>query len=329
MKATSIYLTILLHLPLIASSQVYIIDNIKTSDHIEIPGTKYIIIKPDESFYIAQDYTGLQNADLEAGMNITELPIPFDTVLPFFSKDIPPKNGKLIFEKDFIMNEYTVKLYKTEVIHKSAIDKISNPDAEGDPRVLWLMIYGDENLCITISATYPSSMDSVLSDKFNNSLLSFLYLKDKDVDPLDGLTFSINTENSPLRFASVLMQTGAVFSIDGKFPSQSPDRTTYMIFVMPFDVDQEEQREKAIRTVQKPSQENIEIREVKSVNIDRLNGYEVVGYERNENGEFTMNYSVTLFDTKRHFIIKGISKIEIEDRLEMFRRISRTFELRE
>jgi hypothetical protein len=329
MKATSIYLTVLLHLPFIARSQVYTIDNIQTSEHVEIPGTKYIIIKPDRSFYVAQDYTGLQSADMEAGINITELPMPFDDVLNIFSKDIPSKNGKLIFEKDYLMNEHRVKLYKTEVIHKSAIEKLSNPDAEGDPKILWLMIYGDETLCITISATYPSSIDSALSDKFNNSLLSFLYLKDKDVDPLDGLTFSINTENTPLRFASVLMQTGAAFNIDGKFPTQSPDRTTYMILVMPFEVELDEQREKAIRTVRKPSRENIEIKEVNPVSIDGLNGYEVVGYERNENEELTMNYSVTLFDSKRHFIINGMSKIEVEDRLEMFRRISRTFQLRE
>jgi hypothetical protein len=88
-----------------------------------------------------------------------------------------------------------------------------------------------------------------------------------------------------------------------------------MILVMPFEVELDEQREKAIRTVRKPSRENIEIKEVNPVSIDGLNGYEVVGYERNENEELTMNYSVTLFDSKRHFIINGMSKIEVEDRL--------------
>jgi len=308
------------------SQQIVKIENVQTSKHIELPGTKYILIKPDSSFAISTDFTGLSNKDLEAGINITDLPMPFDAVLPMFTKDLPPKDGELVLERDLVMNGYQAKMYKTDVIQKSTLEELTNPEKEGKAVIFWLLLYGNENFCLTIAATYPSSLDKELSDKFERSLLSFLYLEEKEVNPLDGLTFDIDLKDTPLEFATTLFQTGAAFNIDGKFPTESDDITNYSIMVMPFGVESTEQKEVAIKKVRKPFEE-IDIKEVNPITLNTLKGYEVVGYENDENGELTLNYSVTLFDTERHFVISGVSKIEIEEKLEMFRKISSTFRL--
>jgi hypothetical protein len=303
------------------------IENTKTPDHLEIPGTKYLLIKPDSSFAIATDFTGLKSKDLKAGLNITELPIPFAEVLPMFTKDLPPKNGKLVLERDLTMNGYKAKLYKTEVLYKSTIDKLTNPAKDAEPMVHWLLIYGNEAMCLTISATYPNSIDKQLSNKIEKSLLSFIYTAEKEVDPLSGLSFSIDLGGTPLKFATVMMQTGAVFNADGKFPSESTDKTGYMILVMPFELESGEQEEKAIRAVKKPTDKNMEIKEVNSIVLGGLKGYEVIGHQKRENTEFLLQYSVTLFDVGRHFVITGLSSDT--DKLELFRRVSSTFKLRE
>jgi len=309
-----------------AQSQINKIENVQTSKHIELPGTKYLLIKPDSSFTVSTDFTGLSNKDLEAGINITELPMSFDAVLPMFTKDLPPKDGELVFERDLVMNGYQAKMYKTDVIQKSALEELTNPEKEGKAVTFWLLLYGNENFCLTIAATYPSSLDKELSDKFERSLRSFLYLEEKEVNPLDGLTFGIDLKDTPLKFATTVFQTGAAFNIDGKFPTESDDITSYSIMIMPFGIESMEQKEAAIKKVRKPFEE-IDIKEVNPITLDSLKGYEVVGYGNDENGELTLNYSVTLFDTERHFIINGVSKIEIEEKLEMFRKISSTFRL--
>lgn len=326
MKRTSILLLIIVCAFIKGQAQTdSVIENTQSPNHIEIPGTKYLLIKPDDSFTTATNFIGLESKELESGINITELPMSFDAVLPMFSKDIPPQNGKLLIERDFKFNGYEAKLYKTEVNHKSALDELSNPVMEGKPINSWLMIFGDEEICFIIGAIYASSKDTELSEKIEKSLFSFIYLKDKVVDQLAGLAYSVETGNTPLKFATILMQTGVIFNMDGNFPGESEDNTTYMIMMMPYSVEAHEQREVAVQAVDTPYKENVEIKEVKSIVIDGLEGFEVIGYERNEDNELVLNYAVTLFDTERYFVITGESKL---DHLEMFKIISNTFKVK-
>ena len=53
----------------------------------------------------------------------------------------------------------------------------------------------------------------------------------------------------------------------------------------------------------------------------------MIGYEK-DTGGLVLKYSVTLFDTDRHFIITGTSSYGVENNLNMFRKISKTFKLR-
>ncbi|MEM6264549.1 MAG: hypothetical protein AAGI38_18695 [Bacteroidota bacterium] len=328
MKQVKTYLLLLACSIFYAHAQVDSLDNTKTEAHIDIPGTQYSMTKPDESFSVSKAFTGLQSEDLDAGINITELPMPFEQMLPMFAKDLPPKNGKLVFERDYLMNGHRVKLYKTDVVHKSTVEQLANPEGEGKPIIGWLMLYGDETFYLTIAGTYPRSMDEQLSDKFEQSLLSFLYEKDKEVDPMAGLAFDLKVDHTPLKFASVMMQTGAVFNMDGKFPSTAEDNTNYMVMVLPFSVEEEKQKDKAIRSVKRPSNEDVEIKEVTPVGFGGLTGYEVIGYNKDDNNEQILEYSVTLFDTDKHYIISGLAKNNLEEWLEMFRSISRSFKLR-
>jgi hypothetical protein len=120
------------------------------------------------------------------------------------------------------------------------------------------------------------------------------------------------------------MQTGAVFNMDGKYPSEAADITNYKVMMMPFGAEGEEQKEMAIGAVKNKYEENIEIKEINAVTLDGLGGYEVIGYEKQAEKQEVLKYAVTLFDTGRSFTITGISET---DNLEMFRKITRTFRL--
>lgn len=304
----------------LSAQKIDTIDRPQTPNHVEIPGTKYLLQKPDTTFVIATDFTGFMNRDLEAGINITEAPLPFSTVLSMFSKDMPPKNAKLVLEKDLLLNGHTAKLYKTDGFY----DSILNPQNDQNPAVLWLLMYADEPNCYILSATYSSSKDTELSDKVEQSLLSFRYVADKVVNPLDGLTFQIDVSNTPLKFASTVMQTGAAFTIDGLIPTKAADRTTYIIMILPVPIPGDEQKEAAIKTVKSILDENTEIKSTNPITLGGLSGYEVIGYERQNQAE-TFHYAVTLFDKGRYFILRGTSQT---DKLDLFRKISQTFVLR-
>lgn len=311
------------------NSQSIKINNKITKDYIEIPGTKLSIIKPDNSFKISSNFVGLENIELEAGINITEIPYSFENVLPMFSKDIPPKNGKLVFEKDFIINGYKVKLYKTDVIHKSAMENIATPESEGHAIIGWIMLYSKDSLTLLVSARYPSSRDIELSDKFEKSILSLIYEENKKVNPLDGLSFSFDTQQSELKFASVIMQTGAMFNLDGELPTKLEDKTSYMIMVMPFPIEKEEQKAQAIKIVKGPLDENVEVKEINELKVNDIQGFEVIGYGKNKKGEDELNYSATFFTSDKHFVIHANTTIELESKLKLFKEFTRTFQLKE
>jgi hypothetical protein len=290
----------------------------ESADHIEITGTKYLIIPPDDSYTVSSNFHGIEGGDAKSAINITDMSMPFEQVLPMFAKDLPA--DQLEFEKDYMINGNSVKIYKTE--------KPSNPNDESAASKFWIMLYGNDKTTFTIAAMYESSRDEELSPKFEKSLLSFMYLENKEVDPQAGLGFSLDISATPLKFASIMMQTGAVYNMTGDMFNKGDDATSYMVMVMPAAVEKEEQKDQAVRAVKRPFDEHISVEEVNPISLSGLKGFEVVAYEENENKEKTLKYAVTLFDTGKYYDIRAASEIDLENRLEMFKKISRTFQLK-
>jgi hypothetical protein len=328
MKKNLLYCFIVLCMSAKAYAQVIDIKNTQTSEHVVIAGTKYAMITPDASFRNAQDFTGFQSSALEAGINITEMPMSYDMVLPMFTKDLPPKTGKLLLEKDLIMNGYKAKLYKQQGPRTSAFDKLDDTKKEGAEVTTWLMLYGDENMCLVIVASYAAASDGVLSDKMEKSFKSFLYLANKEVNPLDQLQFTVNTDDTPLKFATIMMQTGVIFNLDGKFPTEMKSSVGFMVMVMPFPIEEVEQKEVAMEAVKKKYAENVEVSDSAKVIINGLTGYEVIGYEVNKQSETVLTYSVTLFDKDKYFVLNGSSKKDFETYVKLFRKVSQSFKLK-
>jgi len=126
------------------------IDNIKTEDHFHIPGTKFAIIPPEESFINSSEYTGLQNKELETGINITQFPMPYDSVLLLFTNDIPPKNGELLFEKDFVINGFKSKLFKTKTTN-SIIAESFDKTPNSEKTITWILLSGNNELTFVLT----------------------------------------------------------------------------------------------------------------------------------------------------------------------------------
>jgi hypothetical protein len=328
MKKNLLFWVIVLCMCAKANAQVIDIKNTQTPEHVVIAGTKYAMITPDASFRNAQDFTGFQSSALEAGINITEMPMSFDMVLPMFTKDLPPKTGKLLLEKDLVMNGYKAKLYKQQGPRTSAFDQLDDTKKESPEVTTWLMLYGDENMCLIIVASYAAASDGVLGDKMEKSFKSFLYLADKEVNPLDQLQFTVNTDDTPLKFATILMQTSAIYNLDGKIPTEMKSNVGFSVMVMPIPVEEVEQKKTAIRAVKKPYAENVELSDSAKVTINGLTGYEVIGYEINEQSETVLNYSVTLFDKERYFLLSGSAKTDFETYTKLFRKVSQSFKLK-
>ena len=197
MFKSTLYLFFFCGLIGICNAQTQEINFSQSDDHIQIPGTQYMMVPPDDSFTISDKFHGLVGPNEFSAINITEMPMSFETVVPMFAKDMPIE--ELTEEKDYMINGNNVKMYKTE--------RLADPNNEDSMMNFWIMLHENEKATFMLAATFESAKEKIYSSNFEKSLLSFMFLEDKEVDPQDGLQFSLDITNTPLKFASCLLYT--------------------------------------------------------------------------------------------------------------------------
>jgi hypothetical protein len=146
---------------------------------------------------------------------------------------------------------------------------------------------------------------------------------DNGINPLDSLDFTIDYKDTPLKFADTIIETGAVFTIDGNFPSAAEDVMNYMIIIPTISVTKEQQKETAIKNA-KTNTKSLKIAKINAIKIGALSGYEIIRYEL-ENGHNTLRYTAILFDVDRYYEFVGYTKNKLDERLEIFKRLTRSF----
>lgn len=299
-----------------------------TENHLELPGTKFAVIPPGKSFSTSDQFTGLISEEYKAMINFTEMPMSLEMVIPMFAKDLPPEDGKVLIDRDLILNGQPAKLYKVTMPDKG-MGGLGNSDK---PTMVtqWLMLYSaSKDECIVISGGYELAQDEKLSNDFEKTFLSFYYDEDKEVNPMDGLTFTLDDSKLNLKFASLFMQTGVFYNVDGMYPTASDDKTNFVVMMMPYPVPEDEQKEEAIQKVKKPfGKDNIQVTSTEAVEIGGLSGYEVVGYKMDGKKKEVLYYSVSLFSKKVTYIMNGFTKRDMDKLLKEFKEVAHTFEVK-
>ena len=151
-----------------------VINNIQTANYVVLEGTKFAIIPPANSFKISKQGTALVDEQLEAGIAFMEMPTDYETTTMMFGI---AKDGKALVEKNLMMNGYQAHLVKIKHTDKETAKTM----------ILWQLLYGNKELTVNINAGYAENLDKEWGEKFEKSLLSFLYLANQTVNPLDGL----------------------------------------------------------------------------------------------------------------------------------------------
>ncbi|MEL6698320.1 MAG: hypothetical protein AAFP89_18885 [Bacteroidota bacterium] len=299
----------------------------KTEAHVRIPGTFFFIIPPDTSFKVSKAFTGLENRTLQTGINLTDLPMAYEMVLGMFTKDLPPEGGKVFLDKKLEINGVDARLFKVEAARKSAIEKLTDPDKPATSMVTWLLVLGNEKQAYTIAGAYKSELDSAFSDKFERTFMNILIDENAETNPMDGLTFRLDVSETPFQIATRLMQTGIMLNLDGKFPTDTVDKTYFQVMVMPFPVEAEKQEETALRRVKPAHKEDIEILSQNPIELGGLKGYEFVATEPTTDGTNARSYSVLLFAEDKHYFLLGITRLNVEQNIKYFKQIAASFQL--
>lgn len=273
-----------------------------------IPGTKYSLVPP-KGFKPASGFSGFQDEGTGSSIMISELPAPLGDMLPSFTYEAFKGKGMEIIEREAMPFHNSEALY----LH---ISQKSN----GIAYLKHMLVFGDKNRTTIVNGSFPAENKQV-SEAIKAAVLSAVYDEKAEADPLAAAGFSIDTKDSPFRFAQSVSGM-LMYTLDGKIPSTKPlliagtslgkiaavkDRKKYTL----------ERLEKM------PGAENSTIKETNTITVDGLNGYEIVA----EGSAKELIYIVMLYTAAadNYYIIYGSANEEQEHYLPQYRAIVKTF----
>lgn len=282
---------------------------------VHVVGTK-ISLQPPIDFIAATQFSGFQNEALNASIVVTELPAPIAEIIKGFDSPAQLAQRQMILlEKQLVQNAE----------NKGWLYKIQQKEL-GSEFLKWIYAFSVDEKAVLVVAVFPVDKADEVSEKLKTSILSASYDKEKNVDLTDGLNFKIS-ESVNLKIAGRIPNT-LLLTLNGKPQSQNVDEPVFAVGqsyrddVIQNRRDFARNRLESIATVS-----GVTVKNVASVKIDNLDGYEMSGAGRDEKtGKAMFVYQTMLFGAKGYFILTGtISENNKEKYQSEFREITKSF----
>jgi hypothetical protein len=289
------------------------INNTKTDKHKQIAGTKFFLIPPT-GFIPATNFQGFQQMNSGASILVMEIPGPFTESTKGFNEQGLKTQGVVLKKKEEMKVNGTQGLFLT-----------TEQFAYGTNYSKYILVFGDSKATYMVNGTFPKEVTELDKD-IRESMLSVVYESGLTVDPLSTVSFTVDTENTKLKFGKSM--TGMLlYTVDGKVPTESTDKTSFIVGLSLANVQTVDKKLTAINRIKRMPYSDLKIDENKihEIEIDGISGYEIVGEGLDKsNGTKELVYQVMLFTDNGYYIIVGTTKNEFEQNLELFKKVART-----
>lgn len=293
------------------------INNTKTDKHRQVAGTKFLLIPPT-GFIPATNFQGFQQLNSGASILVMEIPGPFAESTKGFNEQGLKTQGVVLKKKEEIKVNGNPGLFLT-----------TEQFAYGTNYSKYILVFGDSKATYMVNGTFPKEVIELDKD-VRESMLSVVYESELTVNPLNTVPFTVDTENTKLKFAKSM--TGMLlYTVDGNVPTESTDKTSFIVGLSLANVQTVDKKLTAINRIKRLPYSEIEIDEDKihEIEIDGISGYEIVGKGTDKNtGTKELVYQVMLFSDTGYYIIVGTAKNDFEQNLALFETVARTLRRR-
>ncbi len=280
---------------------------------IKVPGTKCSLIPPS-GFVSATTFSGFQNTEAGASIMINELPAPYQQLVDGFTTEALKTRGMTLISKE------TIDLNDS----KATLFKVMQP-ANGTTYLKHMLVFGDTEHTVLVNGIYPEASES-LEKKIKEALLSIVYDPSQNENPLEAATFTINIENTDFKLIKY-MSGSLLYSTDGKIPTEKP---TLIVGNSIAKVSTQNQKKYAEERLKKlPGGDQKIVKQINEINIDHLNGYEIIANGKTSKSIPELVYQVMLFNNEGdYYIIIGQTTEDFDKYLEAFKKVAKTFKRR-
>ena len=287
-------------------------------DRLDIIGTQISLIPPD-GFSAASRFTGVQNEELQASIMVIQLPGSVGEVTGSFTPE------QLARQKVVLLSEKKIHIGTNDaVLYHFRQSSVS------EPFLKWVLALSGESESALVTAAFPESAKKKLSDALYEAVLSARWNSKTNSNDLVGLGFTVKSHPS-LKLAKRISNALA-FTRDGKLPGRPHNDPLYIVSESDSKLTVPNKEAFARRHIlQTATVTNINISRSVKVQIDGLEGYELVATARKLNpAEPVTVYLVLLFQREGFFIFQGLTPpAGADDCLKAFRESTRSFKRNE
>lgn len=286
-----------------------VIDNAKTSQHVNVPGTRLYIIPPP-GFKTMTNFTGLQKGE-------TSMVQVYDLVGGNFYKNAADFT-KARFEKDGI-NVFDYQEIKVNGYPAKYIAMQSQPAAK-----TYAMVFGDTSFSTMIMAACPAT-DAVTDKEIINSLNTICYDKNKKIDPFETANFSLDEKVSRFKFFRYNINM-YIYMIDGVEDTEDKNAPGLIVMQLPKD-NTNSLQDIANIMIGKYALAN---QQIKNSSFNKINDYDA--YETEVYGEVQGNtaliYLCVVAKDDKAIVVQGIAKKDLESNLQEFKKLAHTIKMK-
>lgn len=280
------------------------ITNIVTEKHENVAGTKVSMIRPD-GFIIAPNFDGFQQNESASSIMVFEMPTSFSKIKDGFTEEALLSKGiELKDISPLIINGLSALLITgSQSSNGTLFSKI-------------MLVLGDDEKVILINCAYPEDLQEIGAE-ITKSILTIIHEPELELDPYAGNDFIISTDSTDL-VLSKYMANSYIFSLDGKFPTESESKTNFIITKSFSEVSIEDRKLFAINRMKQTPIDFEKIDSTLEISIDGISGYEVYAHGVSEKSGIEYDtYQVILFSDNLYYIFFGRTKTDKKKYLQI------------
>jgi hypothetical protein len=289
-----------------------IIENKLTEAHQNIKGTKISLIPPD-GFTDAQNFLGLQQAEMRSSILVLDIPGPYTEV----SKGITKKN----------LQSKGVEMQSIENLTINSLPAIfvtGTQKASGTQYTKYILVFGTESETIMINGVHPDDL-KLVGEQIRNAMRSVYYEADKKLNPFAALDYTIDVSQTKLKFGKS-MSNSLIFTVDGQVPTASSDKTNLIVVKSFSQINSDDKKLFCINRLKQTPIDIYSIVYTKEITIDGMSGYEIYAKGSNDDTNETENiYQVILFNDKLYYMLFGTTNDQTDQSIEEIKKAIMTF----
>lgn len=298
------------------SAQKITINNTLTPQHQFVSGTKIAIVPP-ENFGKGAGFSGFQQTETNSSIIVTTMPAPYAMLEKGFSTESLKSRGMNLLSKEAIMFQgQPAVLYKV------------TQSAQGTMFAKYIILAGDAKESLLINGIYPEGNEK-LDAQIWQAMKTVVYQKDKVIDAMADADFTIDLSGTKIKYATTLAGS-YLFSSDGQVPVQAADKAFLTIGRSFSAVNLSDKKQYAIdRLKTLPEGDKTKVDKINPIEVNGMNGYEIVGYGQDAKGNKELIHEVILYFDNSYYLLIGIASNDFDNYLNQFKKISRSFKRKE